>query len=81
VYRLLGKDDVRKDIVDEDVYLLWPDTNTWYKAFVSKVRAGPTWHAAGCCTTPAAELHLPGCTLGAAWVHPACAGSRPRSCS
>ncbi len=42
IYRLLSTEDVRKDIVDEEVYLLWPETKTWYKAVVCKVggRAG-----------------------------------------
>lgn len=36
VFRLLGTDDIRKDLVGRHVYTLWPDNGIWYKGKVKK---------------------------------------------
>ncbi|DBB00828.1 TPA: hypothetical protein ACH3X1_000756 [Trebouxia sp. C0004] len=38
VYRLLRKKEVNKDLVHQEVYVLWPDNGIWYKAEVVKLR-------------------------------------------
>lgn len=37
VYRLLQKNEITKDLVNAELYILWPDTSTWYEATVTKV--------------------------------------------
>ncbi|KAL3147452.1 hypothetical protein ABBQ38_014510 [Trebouxia sp. C0009 RCD-2024] len=39
VYRLLKKKEVNKDLVHQEVYVLWPDNGIWYKAEVTKLHA------------------------------------------
>ncbi|WPT11542.1 PHD finger protein 3 [Picochlorum sp. SENEW3] len=36
VFRLLDKDDIRKELVGRHVYTLWPDNGIWYKGKVKK---------------------------------------------
>ena len=38
VYRLLRKGEITRDLLNEDVYILWPDDGSWYQATVIKVR-------------------------------------------
>ncbi|KAA6422526.1 MAG: hypothetical protein FRX49_07387, partial [Trebouxia sp. A1-2] len=38
VYRLLRKKEVNKDLVHQEVYVLWPDNGIWYNAEVVKLR-------------------------------------------
>ena len=44
----MHKSELNKDLVDQDVYLLWPDNGTWYQATVTKVRGAP--HNLPACT-------------------------------
>jgi hypothetical protein len=37
VYRLLHKNEVSKDLVNQELHILWPDNQTWYAATVTKV--------------------------------------------
>jgi hypothetical protein len=36
VYRLLRKADVSLDLVDREVFVLWPDDGTWYRGRIEE---------------------------------------------
>lgn len=39
VFKLLDKSEIKQDLLDEAVYLFWPDDSTWYPAEVRKARS------------------------------------------
>ena len=41
VYRLLRKGEITRDLLNEDIYILWPDDGSWYQATVIKVLLQP----------------------------------------
>ena len=55
IFRLLTKSDLTKDILEKELFILWPDNAQWYAAEiikVSPVHSPITWHQVQhlCCT-------------------------------
>ena len=47
IFRLLTKSDLTKDILEKELFILWPDNAQWYAAEiikVSPVHSPITWH-------------------------------------
>ena len=42
IFRLLTKSDLTKDVLDKELFILWPDNAQWYAAEIIKVRPYPT---------------------------------------
>jgi len=42
IFRLLTKADLTKDILEEQLFILWPDNGQWYAAEITKVRPAPS---------------------------------------
>ena len=41
IFRLLTKSDLTKDVLDKELFILWPDNAQWYAAEIIKVRPNP----------------------------------------
>lgn len=41
IFRLLTKSDLTKDVLDTELFILWPDNAQWYAAEIIKVRPDP----------------------------------------
>ena len=37
MFKLLKRSDINATLVDQTIYILWPDNQTWYAATVDKV--------------------------------------------
>ena len=37
IFRLLTKNDLTKDVLEKELYILWPDNAQWYAAEIIKV--------------------------------------------
>ena len=47
IFRLLTKSDLTKDILEKELFILWPDNAQWYAAEIIKVSpvySPITWH-------------------------------------
>ena len=38
IFRLLAKSDLTKDVLEKELFILWPDNAQWYAAEIIKVR-------------------------------------------
>lgn len=41
IFRLLTKSDLTKDILEKELFILWPDNGQWYAAEIIKVSPDP----------------------------------------
>ena len=41
IFRLLAKSDLTKEVLDKELFILWPDNGQWYAAEIMKVRPDP----------------------------------------
>ena len=41
IFRLLTKSDLTKEILEKELFILWPDNGQWYAAEIIKVRPAP----------------------------------------